>query len=54
MLAALRAEMLKMWKRPATWVTLGLYGLIMFADLFDEYRDSRSPDGDPFALPQQT
>ena len=38
---ALRAEMRKMWKRPATWVTLGLFGLITFADLFDEYRKAR-------------
>lgn len=41
-----------MWKRPATWVTLGLYGLIMFADLFDEYRDARAEGGEPFVLPQ--
>ena len=48
---ALRAEMRKMWKRPATWVMLGLFGLITFADLFDEYRDARKDPGDPFFLP---
>lgn len=48
--AALSGEMRKMWKRPATWVTLALYALITFADLFDEYRDARAA-GEPLALP---
>ena len=50
--AAFRSEMRKMWKRPATWVTLGLFGLITFADLFDEYRDARKDPDDPFFLPE--
>ena len=49
--AAFRSEMLKTWKRPATWVTLGLFGLITFADLFDEYREARKDPEDPFFLP---
>jgi len=48
---AFRAEMWKMWKRPATWVTLGLFGLITFADLFDEFRDARKDPEDRFFLP---
>lgn len=48
---ALRSEMRKAWKRPATWVTLGLFGLITFADLFDEFREARKDPGDPFFLP---
>jgi len=49
--AALRSEMRKMWKRPATWVTLGLFATITFADLLDAYRDARKDPGEPFALP---
>lgn len=49
--AAFRGEMRKMWKRPATWVTVSLFSLIMFADLFDEFRDARAEGGDPFFLP---
>lgn len=49
--AVFRSEMLKMWKRPATWVTLGLFGLITFADLIGEYRDGRKDPEDPFFLP---
>ena len=49
--AAFRSEMLKTWKRPATWVTLGLFGLITFADLFDEYREARKDPEEPFFLP---
>jgi hypothetical protein len=50
--AAFRSEMRKMWKRPATWVTLGLFGLMTFADLVDEYRDARKDPDDPFFLPE--
>jgi hypothetical protein len=49
--AAFRSEMMKMWRRPATWVTLGLFGLMTFADLIGEYRDGRKDPGDPFFLP---
>ena len=49
--AAFRSEMRKMWKRPATWVTVGLFGLVNFADLFDEYRDGRREPDNPFFLP---
>ncbi|MCL7960223.1 MAG: hypothetical protein M8861_08530 [marine benthic group bacterium] len=51
MWAAFRSEMRKMWKRPATWVTLGLFGLITVADLFGEYRRARKDPDDPFFLP---
>jgi len=44
--------MRKAWKRPATWVTLGLFGLITFADLFDEYRDAHKNPEEPFFLPE--
>ncbi len=50
--AAFRSEMRKAWKRPATWVTLGLFGLITFADLFDEFREARKDSEDPFFLPE--
>lgn len=49
--AAFRSEMRKMWKRPATWVTLGLFAAITFADLFDAYRDAGKDPGRPFSLP---
>jgi hypothetical protein len=41
-----------MWKRPATWVTLGLFSLITFADLFDEFREARKDPADPFSFPE--
>jgi len=50
--AAFRSEMRKAWKRPATWVTLGLFGLMTFADLFHEYREARKDPEDPFFLPE--
>jgi hypothetical protein len=40
-----------MWKRPAAWVTLGLFGLITLADLVDPYRDARKDPDNPFFLP---
>jgi len=49
--AAFGNEMRKMWKRPATWVTLGLFAVITFADLFDAYRDARKDPANPFSLP---
>ena len=49
--AAFRSEMRKMWKRPATWVTLGLFGLMTVADLIGEYRRARKDPDDPFFLP---
>lgn len=48
---ALRSEVLKAWKRPATWVTLGLFGLITVTDLVPSYRDARRNPEDPFFLP---
>ena len=51
MWAAFRSEMRKMWKRPATWVTLGLFGLMTVADLIGEYRRARKDPDDPFFLP---
>jgi hypothetical protein len=48
---AFLSEMRKMWKRPATWVTLGFFVLVNFADLFDEYRDARRDPDSPFFLP---
>lgn len=51
MWAAFRSEMRKMWKRPATWVTLGIFGLITVADLIGEYRRARRNPDDPFFLP---
>lgn len=50
--AAFRSEMRKVWKRPATWVTLALFALMTFADLIGEYRDGRSDPEDPFFLPE--
>jgi len=50
--AAFRSEMRKMWKRPATWVTLGLFGLMTVADLIGEYRRARKDPDDPFFLPE--
>ena len=50
--AAFRSEMRKMWKRPATWVTLGLFALITLADLIGEYRNARKDPDDPFFLPE--
>ena len=49
--AAFRNEMRKMWKRPATWVTVGLFCLINVADLFDTYRDARADPEQSFSLP---
>lgn len=49
--AAFRSEMRKMWKRPATWVTLGLFGFVTFADLIGAYRNGRRDPEDPFLLP---
>lgn len=49
--AAFRNEMRKMWKRPATWVTLGLFCLITVADLFDSFRDARTDPEQTFSLP---
>jgi hypothetical protein len=43
--------MRKMWKRPATWVTLGLFALITLADLVDSYRDGRRDPDQAFFLP---
>ena len=51
MVAAFRSEMRKMWKRPATWVTLGLFGFVTFADLIGAYRNARRDPEDPFFLP---
>ena len=48
---AFRGEMRKMWKRPAVWVTLGLFGLMTLADLVGPYRDARRNPDDPFFLP---
>ncbi len=48
---AFRGEMRKMWKRPASWVTLGLFGLITLADLVGPYRHARKNPDDPFFLP---
>ena len=39
------------WKRPATWVTLALFGLVTLADLFDSYRDGRRDPDQAFFLP---
>ncbi len=50
--AAFRGEMRKAWKRPATWVTLGLFGLITVADLFSEFRQARKDPEAPFFLPE--
>ena len=44
---AFRGEMRKMWKRPATWVTLGLFGLVTLADLVGPYRNARKEPGRP-------
>jgi len=49
--AAFRGEMRKLWKRPATWVTLGLFGLITLTDLVGPYRDARKNPDAPFLLP---
>jgi ABC-type transport system involved in multi-copper enzyme maturation permease subunit len=49
--AAFRSELRKMWKRPATWVTLGLFAAITFADLLDAVRDARKDPANPFTLP---
>lgn len=49
--AACRSELLKAWKRPATWVTFGLFGLVTVADLVDAYRDGRKDPENPFLLP---
>ena len=51
MAAAFRSEMRKMWKRPATWVTLGLFGFVTFADLIGAYRNARRDPENPFSLP---
>jgi hypothetical protein len=51
MWAAFRSEMRKMWKRPATWVTLGIFGLMTVADLIGEYRRARRDPDSPFFLP---
>jgi len=51
MWAAFRSELRKMWKRPATWVTLGLFSLMTVADLIGEYRRARKDPDDPFFLP---
>jgi ABC-2 type transport system permease protein len=51
-LRALRAEMLKLWKRPATWVTVGLFTLITFADVLDDYRDALKDPEVSFFLPE--
>lgn len=49
--AAFRSEMRKAWKRPATWVTLALFGLITFADLISDFRRARRNPESPFFLP---
>ncbi len=50
--APFRNEMLKMWKRPAAWVTLGLFTFITLADLGREFFEARKDPTDPFALPE--
>ena len=49
--AAFRNEMRKMWKRPATWVTLGLFGLVTLGNFLQEYRRARRNPEEPFSLP---
>lgn len=49
--ASFRAEMRKMWNRPATWVTLGLFGLVTVANFLEEFLGARKDPADPFALP---
>lgn len=49
--AAFRNELRKVWKRPATWVTLGLFLLINLADFGEQYLDARRDPAQPFSLP---
>ncbi len=50
--AAFRNEMRKMWKRVATWVTLGLFALINLVDFGEKYLEARKDPEQPFALPE--
>jgi hypothetical protein len=47
-----RNEMRKMWKRLATWVTLGLFTLITLVDLGEEFFRARRDPSEPFVLPE--
>ena len=44
-------EMLKMWKRLATWVTVGFFSFITVMDLGEEFFDARKNPDRTFALP---
>lgn len=44
-------EMLKMWKRLATWVTVGFFSFITVMDLGEEFFDARESADRSFALP---
>jgi len=47
----LRNEMLKMWKRLATWVTLGFFAFITFMDLGGDFWSAQIKGEGSFALP---
>jgi hypothetical protein len=49
--ALFRNEMLKTFKRLATWVTLGLFSFIVFMNFGDEYLGARKDPERTFALP---
>jgi len=46
-----RNEMLKMWKRLATWVTLGFFSFITFMDLGGDFWSANIKGEGSFALP---
>ena len=49
--ALFRNEMLKTFKRLASWVTLGFFSFIVFMSFGDEYLDARKDPERVFALP---